>query len=504
MVRPADLAWALGVPGDLDVRETHGAWVVLAGDRAYKVKKPVALPFLDYSTLQRRLAACRDEVAVNEALAPGLYIGVRALLEDERGIVLGPLGEHPEAVEYAVEMRRFDESRTLAARLRAGMLSAAQVDELARRLAAFHRTAPVCGGPAAGAFRRRVDSDLAEVAALADHHVAPRLDSWRRFAASAARRCAPELEARAARGLRRDGHGDLRAEHVVLDDPMAIFDRIEFDAELRRTDVGADVAFLVMDLERLGARWAAERLVAGYRAAGGDPGGPRLRAIFAWQRALVRLKVGLLAGDDGAVAAFARRLEVLAWRARAPSVLLVSGPPASGKSTLAGRLGRLLGLPVVQSDVLRKAIAGLPPQERAPVTAYRAPATEATYTALGGRAAWELARRPGVIIDATARSRALRATLLRATAAAEPKVVVVCQAARDELHRRALARERMSRRISDAGVDVALALADSFEPPYELDPQIVCRVRTDVPDPGAVERVGHWLDEHLPPLGAGY
>lgn len=499
-VEPGDLIRALGSPGDAVVRETHGAWVLLAGERAYKVKKPVALAFLDYSTLPRRLRACRKEVEINAALAPGLYLGVRALIGAPGGVAPGPAGEDAAAVEYAVEMRRFDESRTMEAHVRAGTLRGEQLDEVARRLAAFHRGAATCDG-GAEPFARRLRSDVGEVAQLAHGEEAGRTGGRRRFAAAAARRFAPELDARAARGLCRDGHGDIRAEHVILSSPPIVFDRIEFDPGLRRADAGSDLAFLAMDLERLGARWAAERLARSYAAAGGDPGGPRLRALFAWQRALVRLKVALIAGDAEGARALAALLERLAWRARAPAVLLVTGPPASGKSTLAAALAERLELPVVSSDVVRKSLAGLASHERAPLAAYRASATIETYRELAARAVRELRRHHGVIIDATARSRELRATLLEAVGAAEPKALVVCEAPREELERRALARERSADRVSDATAEVALELADAFEPPDELDPAIVCRVRSDVEEAVALERVAGWLDLRRGPGG---
>ena len=456
-------------------RETHGAWVVLAGDRAYKIKKPVRFSFLDYSTLESRLAACRREVELNAPLAPETYLGVRALVRGDGGALrLGGAGEDEDAVEYAVEMRRFDERLTMAALLEAGRLSEEQVDAVARRLSAFHASAERCEGGGAMPFGDRLRRDLDDLEALGACPAA-----WRRCAAGLIRRVGPELDRRAAAGLHRDGHGDLRAEHVVLEEPLLIVDRIEFDDELRRGDVAADLAFLAMDLERLGARWAAERLVAAYAAAGGDPGERRLRAGWSWQRALVRLKIALLSGDDAA----ARRLhalgERLAWRTRTPDVLLVSGPPASGKSTIAAALSETMGVPAVSSDVLRKS-AGPP--------SYDAAETERTYRTLGHAAVEALLHAPGVIIDATARTPRLR-ELLVAELRPRRVAVVWCEADVDLLRRRAA--ERMTRpgTISDAGPDVAAALAAEAEPPDGA-----CRVETDRPVDEVLDAVAAWLD----------
>lgn len=499
---PRELAGAFGDPAGVHVCETHGAWVFLSGDRAYKVKRPVTLPFLDYSTLAARLAACDQEFAVNRALASGLYLGLRPLVQGAGGLVLGEPGDRRPAVEYAIEMRRFDAGQTLEARLLAGTLTDAEIDSVGALLAAFHRAAPRCEG-GGERFAARLRSDLADIAVFARGAIRERLAGWRRFAAAAVRRCGPELDARATRGLCRDGHGDLRAEHVILEPEPLVFDRIEFDAALRRTDVGSDIAFLTMDLERLGGRGAAERLTGAYAAAGGDPGGPVLRAILAWQRALVRLKVALIAGDEEAADALAVLLDGLAWRARAAVVLLVAGPPASGKSTLAAALAERLELPVVSSDLVRKSLAGLAPQQRAPAAAYSAASTAATYRELSARAAAALGSAPGVIVDATARTRELRRELLGSIAATVPALLILCEAPPEELRRRALAREQIADHVSDATAAIALELAGSFEQPGELDPADICRVRTDAGPETVLGEIAGWLDNRLPALDAG-
>jgi aminoglycoside phosphotransferase family enzyme len=191
-------------------------------------------------------------------------------------------------------MRRFDEAATMAAHAVAGTLAAEDVDATARVIAAFHRQAePVAGGRERAVTR--VLADLADLAVLD----APDLDhdGLRAFADAALRRHGDEIDDRARGGLWRDGHGDLRAEHVVLEDPIAMVDRVEFDPELRRIDVASDVAFLTMDLEALGAPWAARRLLEAYADAGGQPASAALQALLAWQRAIVRLKIALLRGD---------------------------------------------------------------------------------------------------------------------------------------------------------------------------------------------------------------
>jgi uncharacterized protein len=272
------------------VHETHASWVFVAGERAYKVKKPVALGFLDYSTLERRRAASHEEVHVNRRLAPSVYLGVRAIARTRSGFQLAP--EHADgAVEYVVEMRAFCDRDTLAGLIAARALSPGHVEAVARRLAAFHRTAVVFarGGPARGlaTWRENVD-ELDDAAAAAGRDW--RIDVPLAFGESFVRAHAKELEQRRQDGFVRDGHGDLRCEHVLIREGVRIVDRIEFDPLLRRIDVAADLAFLTMDLEALGQEPAAQALVRAYRDAGGDPGSPALRSFYAAHCALVRAR----------------------------------------------------------------------------------------------------------------------------------------------------------------------------------------------------------------------
>lgn len=489
---------AATLAGPVEVRETHGAWVLLTGDRALKVRKPVRLPYLDYSTPERRLAAAQAEVALNAPLAPGVYLGVRALVEVPGGRALGPPAPAPAAVDVAVEMRRFDEARTMAALCDAGTLTPEQVDATGARIAAFHATAEPCRGGGAAPFARRVRADVGELADLVD--ASADADALRAFAERALRQLGPELDARAAAGLHRDGHGDLRAEHVVLGDELLIVDRLEFDRDLRCTDVAGDLAFLLMDLELHGAAWAAERLVGAYERAGGDAGDRRLRALLAWQRAIVRAKIAALRGDDDELGRLLALADRLAWRVRAPAVLLVAGPPASGKSTLAAALAQRTGLPVVATDPVRKALHRAAPTDRLGPEAYTEAATEAVYDEVGRRAARLAAEHGGAIVDATSRSRRLRRRLLAPLRETRPVVAAVCQARPEVVAERARQRLADPARVSDADPAVAARLAAAFEP-LDGDPELdlVVAVRTDAPGDGALATLAAALDRR--PVG---
>jgi len=442
-----------------EVRETHISWVFLTGERAFKVKKPVVLPFLDYSTPARRRSMCRAEVALNRRLAPDVYIAVRALVPAADGRLRVGAEDDPDAVDYAVEMRRYPEDATLAAHLAAGTVGPAELTAVGARLARFHAEAQTHVRPdGAEAVKRSLDDDFATLATLVREPAERRsLARAERFATAFLTRAWDELDRRAAGGSVRDGHGDLRLEHVLLERNVEVVDCVEFDAGLRRIDVAADLAFLVMELHEARRPELAAVLVSAYRAAGGDPGSDALLAFLAAYRAQVRAKVALTrerqlapgaaasGGELTHAAALLRLGERLQWAARAPLVVVVAGVSASGKTTLVRALAAESGYAHVNSDVLRKRRAGLAPTDRAPAALYGPEANRATYAALGRRAAE--AAEAGVIVDATFRHRSDRDAFREQLDAATPLLVVECRVPEEVLVARASARLRCRPRV---------------------------------------------------------
>ena len=482
----ADPATYAGVP--VVVHETHASWVFVAGERAYKIKKPVALGFLDYSTLERRRSACAEEVRVNQELAPGIYLGVRAVVRIETGFAFAPNDHAPEAVEYAVEMRSFDEANTLAGLIASRALTSEHLEVVARRVAAFHRIAPtVAGGDAAqvlGVWQRNL-VDLRQVSQALGFPV----QLAERFAEMFVRVHADEIERRRAAGLVRDVHGDLRCEHVLLTPDVRVVDRIEFDPSLRHTDIACDLAFLTMDLEAHDQRWAAQTLVSAYRDSGMDAGSDALLSFYGAHRALIRATVDLVGASEhdgerrAALLAKGHSMwalaERLCWRARGPLAIVVCGPAGSGKSTLAAELSKCSGFVVLSSDAVRKSEAGLHATDRAAPEHYSHRVTHRTYELLAGQAHALIDRGSGIIVDATCRSRVERSTLLgRLSRTGVPRLVVRCEVPLEVALARAARREHDPARVSDAGPQIVAEQYRSFQQLEELAPEDVLGLDT--------------------------
>ena len=476
-------------PQEVERRETHASTVFLAGDRAYKVKKPVRFDFLDYSTAVRRRRMCEEEVAVNRRLAPHIYVGVRSIVASGDGFALAS-PERADALDYAVEMRRFDEAGTLASRLARHAVEPAQMREVGALLAAFHARAEVVGrGDPRPRVKRTSDENFANLLELAGPEREGDVCSAQRFTdAFLVRRRDVFLE-RAEAGLIRDGHGDLRAEHVLLEDPIQIVDCVEFDPALRRTDVASDLAFLVMDLRRLGAGSLVGDLLDGYREGGGVPGDEGLLAFYAAQRAWVRAKVALLpAGTSDQAGALLDLGNRLAWRARQPLMLILCGLSGSGKSHLAEHLAARSGFAAISSDIERKRLA----RAEAGSGMYTAEFNARTYSELGRLAAAELERTGVAIVDATFRSAEDRRVFRQAAGDAFSAARFVECLAPTAVRMSRVERRQHRRDTSDA--TPSIAGAQVFEELAEVSASRHLPLRTDRPGASSASEIERWLD----------
>jgi hypothetical protein len=387
------------------VAETHSAVVFFFEDRAYKVKKPVDLGFLDFRTREARQAVCRREVELNRRLAADVYLGVAD--------VTGPDGE---LCDHLVVMKRLPDDRRLSTLVIGGEPVEDHLRALARLMAALHS--------------RAARTDLADecasahaLAALWQDNTASLLDSADgvleradidevdRLAARYLRGRRPLFESRIADGRACDGHGDLQADDVFcLDDGPRAIDCLEFEDRLRCGDGLGDVAFLAMDLEHLGRADLAALFLTIYRELAGDSWPASLVHHHVAYRAHVRAKVMAIRASQGAVAATdeARSFLALARRRLEQGrvrAVLVGGLPGTGKSTLAAGLGEALGATVLRSDTVRKELAGLAGNERVKSPygqgLYQASVTEATYGELLRRARVALDMGESVVLDAS-------------------------------------------------------------------------------------------------------
>lgn len=484
----AALQAALGPRGvECERIETHISTLLLAGEFAYKLRKPIALPFLDFTTLAARAHDCEEELRLNRRTAPQLYLDVRPVRGTLAQPRIGEPGEASGAIDWLLRMRRFDNELLLDRLAARGALTEADVDALARRVADFHAALPASpaayGDPASVLAWAR-----ANFAALGEA-VETDLHDWseREF-----ERIAPRLALRRAQGRVREGHGDLHLGNIVkLDGEPLPFDAIEFNPALRHGDTMSDAAFVFMDLWRHGLRALAWRFASAYAERGGDHEGIALLPFFAVYRALVRAQVATLRHDTAALARDLRTArELTQLRRPRPLLLLTVGLSGSGKSTVALELLQALGAVRVRSDVERKRLAGLAatarPSAQQTAQLYGAAMTQRTYARLNALAATLLAAGLNVIVDAAALRRHERETLraLAAECGADFRLIE-CVAPEAVLRARIARRQAEGHDASDADQEVLSLQLRICEIPASEEAAL--RLDTDA-DPAVVRR----------------
>lgn len=453
------------------VAETHISVVFFVGDHVYKVKKPLDLGFLDFRTREVREAVCKREVELNSRLAPDVYLGVVDLV--------GPDGA---PFDHLVVMRRMPSERRLSTLVTSGQDVRAELHSIAQTLVEFHAHADTSKEIAeAGTIdairtnwennsdqlrslvgslndrRAELDSDIVDsIASLAQRYIAGRSGLFNR---------------RIAEGKVRDCHGDVLADDIFcLADGPRILDCIEFDDRLRYGDVLGDVAFLAMDLERLGAPTLGADLLEDYRNLAGDSYPATLADFWIAYRAQVRAKVAALRlaqGDPGASAEADRLLKMaLAHLKRCQlKLVLIGGAPGTGKSTLAKELAERQGWILIRSDEIRKGLVGLSPTDRSGATGkieegiYDQATTQATYENMLSQARTALGDGTSVVLDASWNDAHLRA--LAAAVAADTSsdlIELCCEAPLDVTIKRVEMRSARNDDASDASTEVLEAL----------------------------------------------
>lgn len=449
-------------PGVKTVRlvETHVSWVFLTGQHAYKVKKPVKLPFVDFSTLELRKRFCDEELRVNRRLAPELYLGVVPI----GGTAAAPRVGRKPAFEYAVKMREFPAAARLDRRLEAGRVPREALADFGSRLAKFHGRLPPIRGvdpeeTAAAALR-----NVEELAPLLRAERKRELALLRAWTARQCRRLEPVFARRAAAGAHRECHGDLHLQNLLWrDGKIMAFDALEFDRKLRDIDVICEAGFLAMDLRAHGRTDLAYEFLNRYLEHSGEYGGADVLPFYLVYRALVRAKVAAIkraqsaADDHGTERYLATALELTA--PKTPLLVVAHGLSGSGKSHVCAELvGRLPGFRV-RSDVERKRLHGLNAAARSGsgvgAGLYTAAASRRTYSALAAIADALLRNGENALIDAAFLERNARLEFRQVAAANAAKFAILdCTASPSELRRRIRARARGGRDASEADVAV--------------------------------------------------
>ena len=471
--------------GRIERIDTHISTVLLTGTYAYKIKKPLDLGFLDFTTLPSRRHFCEEELRLNRRLAPGLYLDVVAIC----GTPESPRLCSPEAggaIEYAVRMKQFPQQGLLDRMLDNGELTRQHVDALAQIIADFHAEAGCAGeddryGSPAGleVLMRQNFDQLRELPASAEERA--ELDEIERWSLNEHAALTPLMALRQRHGRVRECHGDLHLGNIALiDGAIQVFDCIEFNAELRWTDVAAEIAFLVMDFSSRSRPDLGARFLNAYLEISGDYEVARLLPYYLVYRAMARAKVACIHSHQAGLTARQRktsraefsshlRLARTFTARRQPCLIITHGVSGSGKTTVTQPLVEHLGALRLRSDLERKRLHGMAGAAHSGSAIgaglYAEAATQATYDELHRLARLLIDCGWPVIVDAAFLKRKLR-DWFRALAAETnvPFLLLECHADPDELRRRVAQRAAAGTDASEATLAVLEMQFSSAEP----------------------------------------
>jgi aminoglycoside phosphotransferase family enzyme/predicted kinase len=494
-----------GDPGEVRLVTTHASWVFLTERDVWKVKRPVDLGFLDFRTIEARRRDCEEEVRLGRRLAPDVYLGTRPIFQTASGCAF--VGEGP-IVDWAVRMRRLPDEASAAALLTRGQLDARLLGILAERLSVFFRAAPVAAGfGTADALTVNLDENFVQVAPFVGELLDQgTFDDVQAFQRNQLARHGRRFAARLSEDRVREGHGDLRLEHVYFlprwegqPEPVVI-DCISFNERFRCGDVAGELAFLCMELEAAGRPDLSAGFIARFAEASDDFGLYGVLDFYLSYRAWVRGKVAaFVAGDPTAAGEMraAKRTEAhrcfelsRAFSGRPldrPFLIAVGGVIGSGKSTLAAELGAELAVPVVSSDRTRKLQAGLSPTAAADAGSYTIAARDRTYGEITRRAAQVLEAGRGVILDATFAASRWRQQAAAAAHAAHATFAWVEARSPSEVLRQRLGARRGGSSTSDAGPSLLETFVRDYEPAGPADPGPLLAIDTSGSPESAVD-----------------
>lgn len=481
----------------LQLIETHISWVILTGHYVYKIKKPVNLGFLDFSTLEKRRFYCEEELRLNQRLAPEIYLAVVPITGTTEQPQMAGRGE---AIEYAVKMVQFPQQAQLDRVLASGELQAEQLDALARLITDFHQRIAIAGADSGYGDPEHVYQPVAENFSQIRERISKEkyrklVDAIERWSTSAFESLQPVLQQRKSAGFIRECHGDMHLRNIAwVDDQPVIFDCIEFNPNLRWIDVISEVAFLVMDLQDRQQAQLAQRFLNSYLEYSGDYAGVRVLCFYLVYRAMVRAKVEAIRAQQKGISkkeqteaetGFFTYLE-LAQNYTAvdtPRLLITHGLSASGKSTLTQPLLEHLPALRIRSDVERKRLLGIKAEESCQADnkkgIYTPETTQTVYEKLIKLAAGIIDAGYSVIVDATFLKQDQRQPFQQLAREKQvPFIILDFMASADTLRQRITEREK---EVSDADLSV---LEQQLVQPYSLNEnELACVITIDTETP---------------------
>jgi len=480
--------------GSIEMVETHISWVILAGDFAYKLKKPVNLGFLDFSTLEKRRFYCEEELRLNRRLAPEIYLDVIAITGTPEHPVLG--GSEP-AIEYALKMRRFSQENLLSTLLAENRLAPRHIDALANEVSSFHRAIP---GAAADSPFGTPDAVLAPALEnftqihplLGNPADLSRLDTladWTEHEFAAHRE---DFAARKKNAFVRECHGDMHSGNMVLQgEAVLIFDCLEFNPNLRWVDVLSEAAFVMMDFMAHQRSDFAWRFINAYLTLTGDYNGLPVLRFYLVYRAMVRAKVAAIRASQSSLhndwqvyASYITLAESIAAPPTRPLLAIAHGLSGSGKTTFTQQLLERLGAVRLRSDVERKRLFGLTPLEKSgsgiDSGLYTKEAGERTYARLAQLARTVIGAGFTVIVDATFLKQHERNTFhTLAQERDNPFAILDFRAAPVTLRERIADRERKEDEASEATLEVLELQLATQELLVEVETAYVFAINTE-------------------------
>ncbi len=470
----APRAYPHPVTTPLRVAETHISWILLTGQFAYKIKKPLKLSFLDYSTVTRRRMFCEEELRLNRRYAADLYLGVAAITGTQDSPVMD--GGAGEPLDFAVRMRQFDASQELCSLLEARQVSSSDLADLGQHVARFHASAERASekdsfGLPGKVHQVTLDNFRELETALPGELDKSPLEPLREHVNDRFESLRETMTERRRTGFIRECHGDLHCANVVRwKDNLTPFDGIEFDPALRFIDVVSDLAFLTMDLSAHGRPDLRHAALQAWAETLGDFAGLRLLPYFECYRALVRAKVSALraaqeaAGSALHEAALAAAEHYLAWAVAetnrlAPRLLFTCGVSGSGKTWVARQIAAKMPAVHLRSDIERKRLAGLDPladsRSEPGAGIYTSSADVETYGRLNSAAESCLRAGENVIVDATFILEKRRSELINIAKQLKiPFTILHCTAPRSVLRERVISRALAGTDASEADADI--------------------------------------------------